>query len=153
MKSLRKLCLEKNNISVLPREILSCAELTELHLGNNKCVLQSYCLDYCISGADQLPDQTFIVFWDLPKMPRKCDIGHNLISEPNWTDLLNELPNTEPIPEELKRIIMIHNLIMGSTCFRITELPVELGYLKNLRKLMIYKNELSEIPEEIGKYS
>ena len=34
--------------------------------------------------------------------------------------------------------------------YRIRELPRELGYLKNLKKLMIYKNELSEIPEEIG---
>ena len=40
--------------------------------------------------------------------------------------------------------------IVKTLSFRIKELPRELGYLKNLKKLMIYKNELSEIPEEIG---
>ena len=36
MKSLKTLCLDKNKISVIPPEILSCAEITELHLGNNR---------------------------------------------------------------------------------------------------------------------
>ena len=33
---------------------------------------------------------------------------------------------------------------------RITEIPAELGFLTNLKKLLIYKNELTELPEEIG---
>ena len=36
MKALKILCLEKNLISVIPKEILSCIEVTELHLGNNR---------------------------------------------------------------------------------------------------------------------
>lgn len=140
LTKLTRLQLKNNHLTSLTSEIKNLSKLKELYLHDNAFeefphvvteLTNLEVLTFSGNPCEPLPE-------DIVKLSRlkRLNLGRG-----------NRLKN---IADEFVKLSKIQLAILEIRDNEITEIPVEIGLLKNLRRLEFQGNEIMKLPEEIG---
>eukprot|EP01088_Endostelium_zonatum_P020671 TRINITY_DN7734_c0_g1_i1.p1 TRINITY_DN7734_c0_g1~~TRINITY_DN7734_c0_g1_i1.p1 ORF type:complete len:1171 (-),score=307.66 TRINITY_DN7734_c0_g1_i1:44-3556(-) len=130
---LKKLFLNRNQLTSVPLELGNCAELVRLELGNNLLV--------------ELPEGLWEMLCNLEELSVKMNKLTSIPREIGWCSNLRKLilyvNRIKEIPEELGLCTALHELDLGTN--HISHLPQMIGNLTSLYRLNINSNKLTHL--------